>query len=333
MRALRLAACLGALLLTLAASTSHPELRVGRRTFTVDGRARFLLGVSLFDALGQTPPRDEDLDAIRASGISIVRVWAHWHDPIYARDGALTPEGRDRLERLVARLAARRLTLELVLLRPGQMPGQPYAAFASADARTRAVEELTRALLPDRDALFDLCNEHDHPDGPLTHAEARVLRDAVKRIDPARVVTISSTEYHFVSAKGTIEAEGRRNLQEEAGSGPGEVGVDVLSAHLPRTADWAKATGPRVTVLLRALGGIAATMPLYLSEENRSKPGETIPTAAYLDAARQAREAGAAGWVFHTEAGFDLARRPFLDALVPEERAALDRLAAAVTKR
>lgn len=279
----------------------------------------------MFDALGAAPPRDRDLDALQNWGVGLVRVWAHWYEPIYQADGALTAVGRSRLLRLVKRLQARRMVLELVLLRPGQLPGQPYAVFSSERARLRAVGEIATELRADRNVLFDLYNEHDHPDGPISHAAARTLRDAVKVVDPARVVTISSTGTHLITPEGRLGADEVVNLQEEVGKDGGYVGVDLVAAHLPRTEDWALMTGARVRALRAALDRIGESVPIYLSEERRaeSEAAIAIAASAYRSAYALARGAGAAGWVFHTAAGFELGKQPFLEALAPEERTGL----------
>lgn len=299
-------------------------LSIAGTRLAVDGQAAFLVGVSLFDALGSVPPRDQDLDALKRWGVSLVRVWAHWREPVYGPDGTLHENGRERLERLAGRLRARGLALELVLLRPGQLPGQRFAGFDGPAARVRAVTEIARALAPYRNVLFDLYNEHDHPHGPISHRDARALRDAVKRVDPDRLVTISSTEYHLVDARGALNARGRRNLEEEAGLATDAVGVDLLAAHLPRTVDWAEATAARVGTLRHALGEMGRALPVLLSEERRARAEEPpIPAEAYLRAASGALAAGAATWTFHTAAGFAFRERPFLEALGPTERDAL----------
>lgn len=301
-------------------------LGVAGPQFTVDGQERFLLGVSLFDALGPTPPSGDDLETLARWGVGIVRVWAHWREPIYARDGSLTPQGRHRLEALLDRLGTRGL-MELVLFRPGQLPGQRFALFESPAARLRAAREIATALRGRRNVLFDLYNEHDHRDGPITHAEARALRDVVKAADPDRLVTISSTERHLVNENGALDDRGRANLSAEAGSGAASVHVDVLSPHLPRTDDWAAATASRVTTLRNELVRLNVVIPVYLNEEHRAEPGRgTIPAAVYLAAAAGAREAGAAGWVFHTPAGYALSTTGFVRALGAEERRALEAL-------
>src|SRR5262245_57930853 len=116
------------ILLGSAPRTEHPPgLSVSGPRLALAGRPTFLVGVSLFDALGGTPPTNEDLDALESWGVRVVRVWAHWSEPIYGADGSLTRQGRTRLASLAARLRTRRLILELVLLRPGQLAGQRFA--------------------------------------------------------------------------------------------------------------------------------------------------------------------------------------------------------------
>jgi hypothetical protein len=307
-------------------AATGPAISISGTQLALDGKETFLPGVSLFDALGSTPPRDEDLNALRQWGIRVVRVWAHWSAPLYDRDGSLSAGGRSRLAALISRLRSRGLVLELVLLRPGQLPGQKYAAFESPEARIRAVTALARALIADRDVLFDLFNEHDHPDGPISHADARRLRDAMKAVDPKRIVTISSTATHLIAPGGIVGRGEEQNLREEAGRGPGDVAVDILAPHLPRTGDWAATTASRVATLRAVLERVATPMPIYLSEENRTFAGRAIAPEMYLRAAAGARAARAAGWMFHTEAGFALGARSFLGALAPNERTALEQL-------
>jgi len=246
---------------------------------------------------------------------------------MYQRDGALTPVGRTRLLRLVDRLGARGLILELVLLRPGQLPGQRYTALASAEARVRAVTDITVALKDHRNVLFDLYNEHDHPDGPISHRDARALRDAVKGADPSRLVTISSTGGHLVSGQSRVGADEARNVREEASLDAGAVGVDVVAPHFPRTEDWATSTGARINALRAALNAIGRPLPIYLNEERRAEPDAAIAADLYERAFVAARDAGAAGWIFHTAAGFALHERPFVEALGANERAGLERIA------
>src|SRR3954451_21867668 len=280
--ALMAVAAAGALAVASGRAAPAHTLSVSQQRVLIDGRDTFLTGVSLFDALGTVAPRDRDLDALAGWGVNTVRVWAHWHTAIYQSDGAWSADGRTRLLALARRLQERGLTFELVILRPGQLPGQPFAVFASEAARMKAVEAVTEAMRPFRNVLFDLCNEHDHPDGPMSHAAARVLRDRVKALDPQRIVTISSTEYHLVSAAGTLDDKGVRNLQEEAGSGPDSVRADIVAPHFPRTDTWAAATGDRVGAIRAALDRIGARGPIYLDTEGRGNGAASARGRTYL---------------------------------------------------
>jgi len=78
--------------------------------------------------------------------------------------------------------------------------------------------------------------------------------------------------------------------------------------------------------LRAALDRAGRQLPIYLNEERREDGGAPLGADSYGQAIDQARRAGAAGWLFHTAAGFELAKTPFLDALTLEERAALGRL-------
>ena len=129
-----------------------------------------------------------------------------------------------------------------------------------------------------------------------------------------------------MTADGKVGENETRNLREEAGQDAGCVAVDVVAAHLPRTGDWDGATGSRVGALRAALDRIGRGLPIYLNEERRANAGSVIAADAYQRARTGAHQAGAAGWVFHTAAGFELKKRPFIDALTPAERAGLTAL-------
>ena len=201
-----MAAAIGAFaLVAFVAAAPRPALTVDAKAFQLDGHPQFVVGVSLFDALGRAAPRNQDLDALKSWGINLVRVWAHWHEPIYLPDGTLSEPGRTRLVQL-----AKRLRLARVRLRAGPAASRPTSRTAVADvhvgcgSRCKAVQVDHRALREYRNVVFDLYNKHDHRERSDSHRAARALRDKVKAIDPARLVTISSTEYHIVSAKGEV---------------------------------------------------------------------------------------------------------------------------------
>ena len=113
----------------------------------------------------------------------------------------------------------------------------------------------------------------------------------------------------------------RRTFARRPAQAGEAVGVDLVAAHLPRTDDWAAATGARVRALRAVLDKAGRSVPIYLNEERRADDGKPLGAASYARAVTEARSAGAAGWVFHTTAGFELTKTAFLDAISADERA------------
>jgi hypothetical protein len=316
---------------TSAATTSDPDTTDGEGTsagttggdgsglvidgegFRFDGAPIFLLGISYFDG------RDwqaADLDGLSQRGWNLVRVWLDWSDDGYfGPDGALSPEGNQALLELVAAARARDMVVDVTILDP-----ELLVFPADTDHRVIAVQSVTTALTGANNVLFDVMNEHDHPSGPIEHPEGGTIAAAVKAIDPDRIVTISSTGGHLVGDDGTVQVA---MVDEEIDV----VGVEVVTPHLPRTPDWASVTGLRVGNLRAHLQERGAIMPIYLQEEARRGHSGLDPAAEeFVTAAQQARDAGAAGWNFHTDAGFELGPAGFFAALDEVEVVVVDTL-------
>ena len=116
------------------------------------------------------------------------------------------------------------------------------------------------------------------------------------------------------------------NIREEMDSG-----IDVFSPHLTRSSDWATETQLRTERIRGFLASIGQSVPVYLQEEHRTDWNSVHPTKAdFITAVRGARDGGAAGWVFHTDAGFDLASASLYDSFDSVEVDTIDELADAV---
>lgn len=284
--------------------------------FTFDGAPTFLLGVSYFDARDWST---SDLDGLAQRGWNLVRIWLDWSDDgFFGPDATLSPEGATALGELVAAARERDMIVDVTILDPEFLPGPDL------EHRSAAVASVATTLLDANNVLFDVMNEHDHPGGPIDHAEAAAIVAAVRAVDPDRIVTISSTGGHLVADDATVQTGA---VDEELDV----VGVDVVTPHLPRTADWSAATGPRVAALRAHLRSRGLVRPIYLQEEARRGHSGLDPSAQeFVGAAQAAVAAGAAGWIFHTDAGFELGTPDFFGALDEVEVVVVDTLPGAL---
>jgi hypothetical protein len=123
--------------------------------------------------------------------------------------------------------------------------------------------------------------------------EIRALRDTVKAADPARLVTASMANNIAPSEAWVLHRQTR---------------TDILAFHDARTPDWSKQTADRVGALRSASRD---STPIFLSEPfPQSQAPQSWDAGVWLEAARLAKQAGAAAWCLHTEAYFYWSTKP-----------------------
>ncbi|MFQ5825236.1 MAG: cellulase family glycosylhydrolase [bacterium] len=282
------------------------DIRVGILSdqFTLNGQPTFLLGVSYFDGRNF---HQSDLNKLAANGFNLIRIWLDWRtDNFFDENGSWREGAEQDLIGLVDYANSQGLVVDVTILDNNMSFGD------SQSKRRQVVQKVVEALKGKTNILFDLVNEHNHIgyNTIVSHGEASLLRSIVKTIDQDRIVTISSTGCHILCGS-TIDGLDRTNIQEELN----EVKVDVLTTHFLRDDKWARKTGQRVTILKNYLVSIGKNIPIYLQEEDRRSDGTGPDADDFLTAAVQARDAGAAGWIFHTSAGYNLAENDFFKNL------------------
>jgi len=285
--------------------------------FTINDSPTFLLGVSAFDAINWSDTQMEsDLTYLQTKKYNLIRVWADWswqddmrdsrQSTVFNQDASLNGK-IENLKRVIEHAAQHGIIVDVTI-----EDTNPFF-FSNNDTdfnqRLTAAENITRALMGYSNIFFDICNEHDH-DGtdfyPISHNEAQQIANRVQATDPTRIVTISSTGRHILDVN-TLTETNRSNIRAEINT----VGVDVLTPHLKRNnaADLGNNTGTRVTTIKNFLSSEGENIPVYLQEEacyNCLDDGSELTEDQFVQAATSAKEAGAAGYVFHTRAGFDL---------------------------
>jgi len=171
--------------------------------------------------------------------------------------------------------------------------------------------------------FYDLINEHDHAEGPYSHAEVADLAAAARQEDSQAILTVSGGGGHLVNGEEVDQTNVRAEVLD--------VGVDLVAPHFNRTGDWFERTDERVTVLKQFLASIGKAIPVYLQEEARRGHSGLDPSQQeFFQAAREALQAGAAAWVFHTDAAFELSGSTFFENLDSVERETVDGLGAVI---
>jgi Cellulase (glycosyl hydrolase family 5) len=315
-------------ILLTPARASGQTLSVHGDRFAVDGHPRFLLFVSYFDGLHRptTALIDEDLQYLKDKGVDGIRVFPDWHAPrLMDKSGAVNGDRLTALLTLVERAELKGMMVDLSF--DPSLPGiTELNHFTQGSDGAGGLRTIAKALLEAKrsNVLIDLCNEWDLHCAKWGVAGLKSVKDAIKAVDPARLVVVSA-----------------RN-EDQAVSFVKNSGFDAVTYHDPRDHspsrnpdhNWATRSGTVVASLKRRLaesGGSAS--PVYLQEPSRFiRPGEhrsdtDDDAARYGIALANARMAGAAAWTFHTLAGSELSSgEPFSSLLLPGEQTVLDNL-------
>ena len=301
-------------------------LGVREERFTLNGTLTFLLGFSYYGALGASQDFiRRDLDDAQRYGFNWLRVWATWN--AFDHDvSAVGIDGRGRepflgkLRWLVAECDRRGLVVDVTLARGKPTPpANPGGRLPDLAAHQRAVETLVTALKPHRNWYLDLANERDVRDDRYVSAtELKTLRETVRRLDPARLVTASFGGHDL----------GESDVHEALLT----VGLDFLTPHRPRTAESASQTEAETRECLDLMKRIGCLAPVHHQEPFRRGYGDWEPAAAdFLTDLRGAVAGGAAGWCFHNGSqrnapgqeprrSFDLRAKRLFDQLDLEEQ-------------
>jgi hypothetical protein len=296
-------------------------LGLSTRGFTFNGVETFLLAVSYYGGCAASSETVlSDLGRLAGLGFNNLRVWVVWTSPpsleasVVRSDGSLDGGALSRLTHLVETAQDDGMTVDVTF-----SYGMEGASDGGFDAYRTAMSSLTTELLPYRNLFFDLGNERDVGDSRyLSPEEVRDLAVAVRAVDPGRLVTASlGGNPPDAAASKYIE------LYTVAA-------IDFATPHFERNDVWAAATAERFTTMRTLLVEAGWDRPIYLQEEaRRGYGGAEWPKSDFLTAVAGAAAAGAAGWCFHTDAGFDLGSSSFFDNLDEVELDTIDELAAA----
>lgn len=309
-----------------AAGTENTILGISGSRFTLNGEPTFLLGFSYYGGLGAP---DEfvrrDLDDAQHARFNWLRVWATWNQfdndvsAVNLRGLARTPF-LEKLEWLVAECDRRGMVVDVTLTRGRNGSTATSGGFVpDFAAHQQAVETLVNALRKHRNWYLDLANERDVRDQRyVPPAELKQLRELVRRLDSARLVTASFGGHD-------LEEQDVRDAVVTAG-------VDFLCPHRPRNPESPAQTEARTRECLALMEQVGRVVPVHHQEPFRRGYAGWEPSAAdFLSDLRGAVTGGAAGWCWHNGSqrntpdqqprrSFNLRAKRLFDQLDADER-------------
>ncbi|MGQ0810188.1 MAG: cellulase family glycosylhydrolase [Nitrospiraceae bacterium] len=313
--------------MTSTPAQASPQIGLAGDRFTVNGQPTFLLGISYFDALNW---HLSDLDALKVHRFNLIRIFLDWNshegngaESAFDQQGNFIHEGT--ISALVQAAAARGIIVDVTILH-----AYSDAYLTTSTVRQNAVRNTVQALANEPNVFFDLINEHEEssggpPDWSVSHNTVQTMFNAARQGNPNAILLVSSAPNHLMVSDVALQIN-PANLDAEL-----MAGSQVLTPHFERDDLWYDLTDQRVGALKSYLATIGrANVPVYLQEENRRGFVNNPPAMHFIQAASEAHGAGAAGWVFHTAAGFDLGSSTFFQALDSEEQQVVNQVAHAV---
>lgn len=294
------------------ARTPVTSFGISGSKFTINGSAKFLLGVSYFDGRYW---RATDLDTLAQKRYNLIRIWLDWSPHSFFDSNGYLDYQYELLD-LVRACATRGIVVDVTIL-DTELDWNTNQTVSNA-----AVQQVVTALAAEPNVFLDVVNEHNISGDTFTHAQVETLINTAHTADNTAITTVSSGGKHIVNdltlQTGNIDAEL-------------SAGVQFLTPHLTRTSDWYGKTDQRVKLIKDYLAKKGRNIPVYLQEEARRGHSGLNPTKAqFVQAAKEAKAAGAAGWIFHTDAGFDLAAGSFFSQLDSVETDTVNALPTAI---
>lgn len=273
--------------------------------FTIAGTETFLLGTSYFDALDY---RTSDIDTLSSLGFNNLRIFTDWANDdgtpgdqsVCNANGSIKSAEAAIINALIDYAETKTMTVTVVILNELSESWMPTEA-----ARLACVTTTVNAFKAQPLVMFDVVQEHDYSfDGgvdPLTPDEVKIYNDQ------ARVACVTCIIFSSIGSPMSHPQDSTATIVSSVIGKKVENGESVIAIHDYRSSNWWSITGARVTAYRNYLASIGKqNVPVIFDEPNRH--GFTWPSTEteFNTAAAAAKVAGAAMWVFHHDASFDM---------------------------
>lgn len=302
--------------------------------FTIAGTETFLLGISYFDGLRW---RTSDIDTLAARGFNNLRIFVNWADDLYGNarsvcntSGAIKATEAATVNALIDYAEAKNMTVDIVIL-----TGISDISQGTETARLACVTSAVNAFKSHPLVMFDVLQEFDYafyglgspPPYPFTAAQVKLYTDQAKIACPTCIIFASATQPYIQEVdSGTDFNLSAINTLATAD------GLSAIAVHEYRSENWWSVTGARVAVIKSYLASIGKTNVAVIFDEPNRHGGDWNSTEAQFNTAAASAEAsGAAMWVFHHSASFDMSASSLFAQLNATETAITLSMAASLS--
>jgi hypothetical protein len=273
--------------------------------FMIAGSETFLLGTSYFDALDY---RASDIDMLSMRGFNNIRIFTDWANSdgtpgdqtVCNANGSIKNTEAAIINALIDYAETKTMTVTVVILNEDS-----DSWMTTETARLACVTATVNAFKAHALVMFDVVQEHDYSFdaglNPLTPNEVKVYNDQ------ARAACADCIIFSSVSSPMSHPQDSTANIERGIIGEKIKNGENVLAIHEYRSKNWWSITGARVMTYRNYLASIGKqNVPVIFDEPNRWGFTYDSTESEFNTAAAQAKAAGAAMWVFHHGASFDM---------------------------
>ena len=292
---------------TFAAPAANALTITSNGRFAINGVSTFLLGVSYFDALRY---RTSDIDTLAARGFNNIRIFTDFDDDdldpgdtsVCNANGTLRSTETATINALIDYAETKGMTVTIVVLN-----AHSDSWMTTQAARLDCVTNTMNAFEAQPLVLFDIVQEHDYSftgvgdAGDLDATEVKLYNDQ------ARAACATCIIFSSLGAPMSHPADSTATIVPSAILAKVNNGENVIAIHDYRSSNWWSITGSRVAAYRNYLDSIGRqNVPVIFDEPNRHGFTYASTEAQFNQAARDAKNAGAAMWVFHHGASFEM---------------------------
>lgn len=298
--------------------------------FTIAGTETFLLGISYFDALDY---RTSDIDTLSTRGFNNLRIFTDWANDdgtpgdqtVCNANGSIKSIEAATINALIDYAETKTMTVTVVILNE-----LSDSWMTTEAARLACVTSTVNAFKAQALVLFDVVQEHDYS---FTGAGDHMTPDEVKIYnDQARAACSTCIIFSSLGSPMSHPSDSTATIVSSIIGEKVENGEDVIAIHDYRSSNWWSITGARVAAYRAYLTSTGhQNIPVIFDEPNRHGFTYASSESEFNTAAAGAKASGAAMWVFHNWANFDMSASSLFAQLNATEAAITLSMAAALS--